>query len=285
MVFAAALFFARSGSAAAASITINAKESSFALNESFVVSVLLDTDAASANAIEGTIVFPPNLLEVEEIRDGKSIITFWLERPKTSDDSIAFSGITPGGFLGEKQVVLDIVFKTTHAGSGMVAFQNARVLQNDGRGTELLMEKVGFSFLTREEPADSSPVMTAMTDSEPPEAFTPIIARDPNMLAGKYVIIFATKDKGSGISRYEVREGKWGEFTEAESPYVIRHPSLGRTIYVRAIDKMGNERLAVAVPEDVPINDRKGMLATIALGVLALLAVTALYIRGRKSKR
>ena len=82
-------------------------------------------------------------------------------------------------------------------------------------------------------------------DTEPPEDFTPAIVNDPNVFDGKYFLVFATQDKGTGVDHYEVREGRWGWFREAESPYLLKQQKISRDVYVKAVDSAGNERIAV----------------------------------------
>jgi len=58
---------------------------------------------------------------------------------------------------------------------------------------------------------------------------------------GKYFLVFSTQDKGSGVDHYEVREGRFGGFSEVSSPYILKYQSLDKKIFVKAIDKFGNE--------------------------------------------
>ena len=78
----------------------------------------------------------------------------------------------------------------------------------------------------------------AMIDITPPKEFEPKIAE----IDGRRYLIFATKDKTSGIEYYEVKEGK-GSFKKADSPYLLENQRLGTLIKVKAVDKAGNERV------------------------------------------
>ena len=69
----------------------------------------------------------------------------------------------------------------------------------------------------------------ASTDTEPPLPFTPKLERDPNLDGGKYVVIFNTEDKDSGIDHYEVKDGS-GPWVVAESPYVLKDQSVSGDI-------------------------------------------------------
>src|SRR3989344_3373636 len=190
----------------------------------------VDTGLEDINALEGTLVLPESL-HVREIQTGNSVILMWVEEPRQTGNIITFAGITPGGFEGVYPVF------TIHGAFTKEDFERARfesvvALKNDGTG-----ERV--------------PVMLSLSlvafkgDTEPPEDFTPVIASDPNVFDGKYFLVFATQDKGTGIDRYEVREGRWGFFREVESPYLLKYQRLDRDAYVKAIDNAGKERVAV----------------------------------------
>ena len=233
----------------AAEIRLEANKVEVKTGEQFVVTTLLSVDKP-VNAIEGQLIFPQDLLSVKEIRDGNSVINFWIDPVRNcisngveKPDAICFSGITPGGFSGVNNHLFSVVFEAKNTGIAFVAFQNTKVFKNDGLGTETV-------FRTRDtavsiKPGDSNTRKETLIDTELPEDFNPTVENDPNIFDGKYFIVFASQDKISGIKRYEVREGEWGWFNVAESPYLLKHQSLNRKIFVKAIDRVGNERIAV----------------------------------------
>jgi hypothetical protein len=192
--------------------------------------IKVDTGVEEVNALEGTLVLPESM-NVREIQTGNSVILIWIEAPHQTDNTVSFAGITPGGFEGTHPV-FSIQGAFTKEELEQARFESVVALKNDGAGTRVPVTL-------------SLSVTQFKADTEPPEDFTPVIASDPNLLDGKYFLVFATQDKGTGIDRYEVREGRWGFFKEAESPYLLKHQSLDRKIFVKAIDKVGNERIAV----------------------------------------
>lgn len=192
--------------------------------------VQVNTGTANINALEGTLILPENM-QVSRIEIGNSAILVWISEPHQEGREIAFAGITPGGFSGAQSLfTLQGTFYPRDLEK--IRFENVRALKNDGTG-----EQVPVTLLI-------SPV-AFRADSESPEDFAPAIASDPNVFDGKYFLVFAAQDKGSGIERYEVREGRFDSWTEAESPYLLAHQSLTKDIYVRAIDNAGNGRVAV----------------------------------------
>ena len=94
-------------------------------------------------------------------------------------------------------------------------------------------------------------------DPDPPEIFEPVLARNPNVFDNKWFLVFVSQDKGSGIAYYAIREtrreiniqretdAKW---VEAESPYLLEDQELRSFAYVKAVDKAGNERVAMVKP-------------------------------------
>ncbi|MDP2703930.1 MAG: cohesin domain-containing protein [bacterium] len=240
----------------AAEIFYDADTRKVKANTEFEIGVFLNAESENINAIEGILRFPADILEFKELSDGNSIINFWVERPTLrAQNEIFFSGITPGGFIGKRGLIFRITFLAKEEGIGKVAMQSIKALRNDGSGSE-----VGIS---------ASPLEVAVTaqalplppkkikDEEPPESFKPEIARDPTLFGGKWFLVFATQDKGSGIDRYEIKEtrhrilGSFSRWISAESPHALRDQKLRSYIFVKAIDKAGNIRTEKIPPQNL----------------------------------
>ena len=240
----------------AAEISFDAKTQEVSVGEQFEAGVFLNTENEEINAVEGKIVFPSELLELKEIRDGNSIVNFWIERPKVkSDNQIAFSGIIPGGYTGEKGLIFSAIFQSKNEREGIIEIQEAKTLLNDGKGTQASLSISNLQFLiSKQVPSPQIPI-SEIKDIEPPEPFGPIIAQDPEIFNGKYFLVFATQDKGAGIDHYEILEKeqkscirgliKKDEWQVVESPYLLKDQKLKSYIYIKAVDKTGNERIAV----------------------------------------
>lgn len=100
------------------------------------------------NAVEATVEFPTETLEVESASFEDSIINFWIEEPAFSneDGTLKFSGIiTNPGHTG-KGNILKINFKTKKSGIANVNFSHASVLANDGKASEILEGKFGAVY-------------------------------------------------------------------------------------------------------------------------------------------
>jgi len=227
------------------------------IGQRFPLDLILNTEDEEINAVEGKIGFPENLLELKEIRDGNSIINFWVEKPRIgSNNQVIFSGITPGGYVGENGLIFSVIFQAKNEGGGVIEISDAKTLLNDGKGTPAQLKISNFQFLISKQISTPQTPILEIKDTEPPEDFKPEIAQNPEMFDGKYFLVFATQDKGSGIDYYALREtrrktiiretdAKW---IVAESPYVLKDQKLRSYIYVKAVDKAGNERIAMVEP-------------------------------------
>jgi hypothetical protein len=238
----------------AAQISPTIVKSNFAKNEEFLVKIYIDTQKVSINAIEGELSYPAELIELKEIRDGNSVVNFWLEKPQSTKDGIIyFSGITPGGFYGDKIFLFEVIFKATNEGSGGIDFNSIVALENDGQATKIetsiMPQPFVISGVISEEEKKS---LAVEGDVTAPEDFTPLVGKDPTIFEGKYFIAWSTVDKGSGIDHYEIREGFASHYTPAETPYLLKDQSLSTVIYIKAIDKAGNERIVRVNPTNPP---------------------------------
>jgi len=264
----------------AAELFFDAKAQEVGIGQQFQVDLMLDTEGEIINAIEGEIAFPKELLEIREIRDGDTIINLWVERPAIKPtDKVIFSGIIPTGFEGVLSPyyegygpgkIFSLIFTSKKEGEGTIDFINGKVLLHDGLGTPADIEISNFQFsISKEAPGFE---FQTPKDTEAPESFVPEVSRDPNIFDGKWFLVFATQDKGSGIDHYEVLERrelkiqKLGFSKEkslhskfyilnpwrvAESPYLLKDQELKSYIYVKAIDKAGNERVATLSPRNL----------------------------------
>lgn len=226
------------------------------IGDQFEAGFFVNTENEDINAIEGKIIFPEKLLELKEIKDGNSIINFWIEKPRSdSSGEVIFAGITPGGFKSENGFVFSLIFAPKEKNEGRIEFSGIRALKNDGLGTPADVSTRPLEFEIAE--ADLAPeesIEIKTRDYEPPESFAPEIARDESMFGGKWFLVFATQDKGSGIGRYEVKEQKrariWKKWETAESPYVLKDQELRSHIFIKAVDKAGNSRVETILPRN-----------------------------------
>lgn len=267
-----ALFFA-AAPVFAANLSFDSDNATPSKGQEFVVQVLLDSRNEAINAIEGKVLFPERLLEVKEVRDGNSIINFWVEHPTIEKNgSISFSGIIPGGYQDTKGLIFSIVFRARDLGQDSIVVGDIKILKNDGKGTPATVETSPLFVVVSSGNSGKSAASSAINDVVVPEIFSPAIGQDLSVFGGKNFLVFATQDKGSGVDHYEVREGIWGNFTRATSPYLLQNQDLDSRIFVKATDKNGNERTVVLVPPSwVPWYNSYWILGILVASTLLIL--------------
>jgi len=233
----------------AASFIIEPSSSSILPGDGVEVSLYLNSSDENINALEGRLVFDNNL-KLEKINDGSSIISFWLEKPHLNNENeIIFSGIIPGGLTVERGPLFKAIFFGRNIGIGQISVKDSTILRNDGLGTPVPNDEAKL-VIEISEKAEPSPFLLK-TDSVPPENFQPIITRDQKIFSGKWFLVFATQDKESGISYYQISENE-RDFATATSPYLIKNQNLDKKILIKAVDRSGNELLVSIEPLQAP---------------------------------
>ncbi|MCK4386973.1 MAG: hypothetical protein KAV41_02745 [Candidatus Pacebacteria bacterium] len=220
----------------------------FGKSDQFKITLFIDTAGKSLNALETEIIYPTDLLRMLKISGANSIINFWIEKPADQNGIVFLSGIIPGGFDGVLKPfsqkkhpgeIINLTFETLKKGTGSVFLQNTQALLNDGLGTAANVFQTPYLFDISD--YGGAKKITDLADLTPPEEFKVEISNAESVFNGKYFLVFYTQDKSSGISYYEVQEGR-RNFKIAESPYLLKNQKLDEEIIVRAIDKVGNVR-------------------------------------------
>ena len=224
--------------------------------ETVTVTLALAPDAP-VNALSGEVTYsgPLALLGIEE---ADSIVPLWTVRPSESDQRIVFEGVIPGGFEGiylpgtDRKApgpVVTMVFERSGPEPAVLVARGT-VFLHDGEGTsmELPLARLDLGVPA----AIGSPAIRA-PDLLPPEPFSPAVGSDPDLFRGEWFVSWSASDKGSSIESYEVLETRSGRtaigaWQPAESPFLLRDQSRKSFIRVKAIDRAGNERIAVLSP-------------------------------------
>lgn len=250
-------------------------------NGDYLVKVLIDTEGELINAVGGHIDFPQDIVELKDISDGNSSINFWIDKPTIKDNTnkISFSGITPGGFLGKDKVIFSFILHQKSNTKSSISLSDVKVLKNDEYGSEVdtKISKISLPISTSKNITDSN--LSYIEDKIIPEDFTPSILKDQSLFDGKSVLVFATQDKDSGIDHYEVKEGYLGQFTIAQSPYLLINQSLSEKIFIKAVDNSGNERLVVLDPMDRDYLYLIKVIIVIMLIVVVLFKIRKIWLK------
>jgi hypothetical protein len=299
-----------------ATLYLEPKEETHKLGDHFAVKIRIDPEGECINTIAVDLSFPKNILLVEGINLGDSIINIWVEKPSSLDikkineeGKIYFAGGIPGGFCGRipgdpgsTNIVAEIRFFIPSMIVGEVQEQEAeiklletsQVFLNDGRGTQATMNlKSSKIKITPERGGEINEWrQKLLEDTIPPESFEIQIQKDPAIFDGKYFIIFQTTDKETGVDYYMVKEGE-REWRVAKNPYLLENQNLDEEIKVKAVDRAGNETIATYYPKfkktekpnltKNPINREKIIIISALISlILILIFILIFFIKKRR---
>jgi hypothetical protein len=278
-------------SALAATMLIDAP-TTVAVGSAIEVTLWLDPAGETVNAVEGVLRYPHNLLEFKSVSDGGSVVSLWAEKPHlTGDGLVSFAGVIPGGFSGvlspyyqgsRPGKLWSARFTVTAAGQGDYALEGIRLLRHDGSGTAVpvTVARVGLRSTTQGSIAEAQ----LPADIQPPEPFKIELTRNTQVFSGQWFIAFATQDKDSGLDHYEVQEVRGAApdprlWVEAQSPYLLQDQRLRSTVYVRAVDQAGNERVVALAPA-LP----SAWYENYVVWVIVIVGIVAAYVFSRYLK-
>lgn len=268
------------------------------VGEDFEVSLMLDTEGESVNAIEGTVLFPSETLVLDGIETGASVIDLWIVSPREDADEVSFLGVVPGGFVGVREpgtqrllpgIIATLLVKAEQAGTAEFSVQDAQVLKHDGVGTPLpVIAKSKKITVTENLALEAKDEKRKITDITPPEPFEIMFVRDAALYEGKLTAIFAAQDNESGVAYYDVAERR-GEKTKnyaelawsrAESPYLLKDQGRWNRVYMRAVDNAGNIRVVSASPAPLLLFlvDNFALVLT-TLGIITMLLLIIYFKR------
>lgn len=256
----------------AAEIQLETKNTEVAVGGMVQVDVFLNSEGEDINAISSNLLFSEDVFALKQIRDGGSVVNFWVERPELKEgNEIYFSGIIPGGYKGEKGLIASFVFLTLKKGDGNIKLNRTEALLNNGQGSQVKISnpqiKLNVVYQEKTEVFDSS-----LVDTEPPDSFVPEIGKSENLFDNQWFVVFSAQDKISGIDHYEIQENKECKINDSKwnlvvSPYLIKDQSLGSCVYIKAVDKNKNMRVA-SVLSSAP--SWVGYQKMIILGIIGL---------------
>lgn len=272
----------------AAGLYFSPSSGNYNVGQNFSVSVYVSSPEQAINAVSGVVSFPPDKLKVISLSKKGSIFSFWVKEPLFSNSAgtIDFEGVVFNpGFLGSAGKIITISFQTKTAGQVSINFLSASVLANDGKGTNILTNTGSGSYTVQQQKYSASPKPTSsggvtsflLSDNEPPQPFKIEIKEGRQTTNPSPTLFFETTDKISGIDHYEIIiDGKEPIKTQ-KSELKIPSQDLGKhTIIVKAIDKAGNETLAITEVEILPIPS-----PVITDFPRILLAGSPLFIKGK----
>lgn len=127
------------GTVSAATFVASPTSGSYTVGQSLTVTVKLNSAGQAINAGEATVTWTPATLQFVSVSSSGSIFKYWPIDPVVRGTStVIFSGGLPSpGFNGSAGTVVRLSFRAKTAGQATVNFSGARILANDGLGTDL----------------------------------------------------------------------------------------------------------------------------------------------------
>jgi hypothetical protein len=131
-------------------VTLSAIDNSFVVLESDVQAVevgdifsvqVFSSAHVPVNAVDITVSFPSDKVEVFGVDRGESVLTIWTEDPIVTNKTVTLRGGTfRKGFLGEHQIAT-INFRAKGTGQYTIKAPDATFIAGDGAGTEVLVSE------------------------------------------------------------------------------------------------------------------------------------------------
>lgn len=152
----------------AAILSLSPSTGNFFIGSTFDVSILLDTQGKSINALSVSLNFPPDMLQIVSPSTGQSIIGVWTAAPKFDNltGRLDLQGGIPGGITTSNALVSKITFRVKSVGRAIVKFlDSSKVLLNDGLGTNDLDQALNANF-TFKLPPPAGPIVTSDTNPD-----------------------------------------------------------------------------------------------------------------------
>lgn len=224
-----------------ASLYLSPSSGTYIIGSTFAVSIFVNTNGQSVNAVQADLRFPADKLQVVSPSAGKSFVSTWVAQP-TYDNrigSLKFQGAVPTpGINTSAGLVSEITFRAISVGAPIVRFEDSsRVLLNDGKGTDVLGQTTGGVF-NLALPPPSGPSVSSPTHQDqekwyatrdvtlrwgtetPVRGYSYVLSEQPieipDDISEGLETVQAYRDLPDGIHYFHVkalRDGSWGGVT------------------------------------------------------------------------
>ncbi len=147
-----------------ASLFVSPAGGSFTVGSTFTVSIFLNTNGESVNAIDMAVRFPADKLQVVSPSSGRSIIGVWVAQPTydNREGTLRFRGAIPNPGINTSQgLVSAITFRVVSTGLATIRIDDeSKVLLNDGKGTDVFGQ-VGNGVYRLALPPPAGPIVAS----------------------------------------------------------------------------------------------------------------------------
>ncbi len=135
-LFATVLGMAAVATKGTSSVRVVSSTTAVEEGSTFSVDILVYA-SVPVNAVDLTLSFPADQVEILGIDKGESVITLWTEDPHVEGNTVIMRGGTyKKGFIGEHKIAT-IKVKAKAAGVAKFLTSNVKLLAGDGKGTDV----------------------------------------------------------------------------------------------------------------------------------------------------
>lgn len=256
------------------------------------------TTPTPINVVQSAVLFDGKMVTIENPSSGSSVLQYWQQQPNINAamSAVSFTGGLPTpGFQGTAGKLIGFTLKAKAAGVTTLSFApTTQVLANDGNGAPLPTQLDSLT-LRIEPPSAHTPPAPEPADTTPPTNLELIIGHDSHLFNGDWFAVFQATDADSGIDYYEIAETKPDktlpentDWQKASSPFRLRLQTESSKVFLRAVDKAGNQTIISQIHKVKPfITTQQSrpwwLLAFVAL--LIILILTAILRRRIKNTR
>jgi len=170
LFFILSVFFVCAIPTFAADVGISPSTGSYAVGQSFTVTIQTNPQGKSVNAVETQLSFDNTKLSVTNVSKTGSVFSLWTTEPTYSNTAgtITLGGGSPTPFSARSNLV-SVTFKVLKEGTAAVTVSSGSVLAADGLGTNVYTGPTNASF-TLTAGATPTPTPNPVPDEEPDTA-------------------------------------------------------------------------------------------------------------------
>jgi len=211
------------------------------IGEKKSVGVYLDTQGKNINAVDISIAYPPDKLQVVSPSVGNSIVGIWTHQPSYDNQQgvVTLQGGIPGGVISSRALIATLEFRGSSVGVAPVAVtSDSRALLNDGKGTQDIFVAKNATFSLELPPplgpivdsathkdqtqwyGERNPLLAWVEHNQNAEAFSYLLDQNartiPDNIADGEELSVQYNDVPDGIHYFHIKGfagGKWGGTT------------------------------------------------------------------------
>ncbi|MBI5732959.1 hypothetical protein HY967_03300 [Candidatus Jorgensenbacteria bacterium] len=248
----------------------------------FVVAVRIDS-SFPINALDLTVHYPADLIDIVRVDNTGSVVSLWQETPRTNKEGfIKLSGGLFEPFQGNGGDIVRFYVRARSAGVANFQLTKTSLFIADGRGTELEASSLPLTIsIVPGAPLSTTP--SPVRDTTPPLLRAEIIVSPVDEKTP--FVAFLASDNESGIGYTFMRIKRWfvwGAWQEVSSPVPVS--SGAWTLELKAVNGSGEETIEILYSSHGIVNKMLMVIFGIVFLVLAVKVGILSYKRYNKKK-